>query len=181
MKNIFFTILFLTLTLANSQKVNQEIKTQNGSQFLVGPINLEGLQGESYKHWYNSSYYNYKTDVALTKMIQKKIKGYEIKLFLGTWCGDSKREVPRVIKILEEAKFPIKDLELIALDRRRGYYKKSPSGEEKGWSILKIPTIIFIKNGKEVNRITESPIKTLEEDILAILSGETYIPNYSSK
>lgn len=181
MKAIILFVLILSFNTIKSQQVNQEVITENGRQFLIGPINLKGLQGDAYKNWYEASYNNYQTDNTLVEMIQKKIKGYQIKLFLGTWCGDSKREVPRVIKILEQAEFPTENIELIALDRRKGFYKKSPSGEEKGWNIIKIPTVIFIKNGKEVNRITESPIESLEEDMLAILSGETYIPNYSSK
>lgn len=181
MKYRIFIILLLSFTIINAQKINQEITANNGYQFLVGPINLEGLQNKNYKNWYEASYGNYQTDDVLVEIIQKKLKGYQIKLFLGTWCGDSKREVPRIIKILEKAKFPTENIELIALDRRKGFYKKSPNGEEKGWNIIKIPTVIFIKNGKEVNRITESPIESLEEDMLAILSGETYIPNYSSK
>lgn len=181
MKAIILFALILSFSTIKSQQVNQEITTQNGRQFLVGPINIEGLQSKNYNNWYKASYNNYQTDGALAEIIQKKLKGYQIKLFLGTWCGDSKREVPRIIKILEQAEYPMKNLELIALDRRKGFYKKSPNGEEKGWNIIKIPTVIFIKNGKEVNRITESPIESLEEDMLAILSGETYIPNYSSK
>lgn len=181
MKNVIFIILLLSFTITNAQKINQEITSDNGRQFLVGPINIEGLQGNNYKNWYDASYNNYQTDGALAEIIQKKLKGYQIKLFLGTWCGDSKREVPRIIKILEQAEYPMKNIELIALDRRKGFYKKSPNGEEKGWNIIKIPTVIFIKNGEEVNRITESPIESLEEDMLAILSGQTYIPNYSSK
>ncbi|MFD2588410.1 TlpA family protein disulfide reductase [Croceitalea marina] len=181
MKTYFLFVLLLSLTLGNSQKINQEIKTEKGLQFLVGPINLEGLQSEPYKAWFTPSYNNYEVDKSLTKMMKKSIGDFNIKLFLGTWCGDSKRETPRIIKILKEAKFPLKNLEIIALDRRKGFYKKSPGREEKGLNIIKVPTLIFLKNGKEANRIVESPIASLEEDILAILSGETYVPNYSSK
>ncbi|WP_350293813.1 thioredoxin family protein [uncultured Croceitalea sp.] len=181
MKAYFLFILLLSFTISTSQKINQEIKTEKGLQFLVGPINLDGLQSEPYKNWFTPSYLNYTVDKLLTKMMKKSLGEYKVKLFLGTWCGDSKRETPRILKILHEAKFPMKNLEIIALDRRKGFYKKSPGGEEKGLNIIKVPTLIFLKNGKEVNRIVESPIASLEEDMLAILSGETYIPNYSSK
>ncbi|GMN11238.1 hypothetical protein MTsPCn9_20570 [Croceitalea sp. MTPC9] len=181
MRLSFLFIFLLSFTIVSSQEINQEVHTKQGHRFLVGPINLEGLQSKQYKNWFKASYDSYQTDNTLVEIIQKKIKNYHIKLFLGTWCGDSKREVPRMIKILERANFPMENLELIALDRRKGYYKKSPNGEEKGWNILKIPTMIFLKNDKEVNRIVESPINSLEEDILAIISGETYKPNYSTK
>jgi len=179
MKASILIILFLCVNLSFGQKLNQEIKTEKGHQFLVGPINLEGLQSEPYKNWFNSSYDNYSIDKSLTKLLKKQLEGYELKLFLGTWCGDSKREMPRMIKILKQAQFPLENLEIIALDRRKGFYKKSPSGEEKGLNIIKVPTLIFLKNGKEINRIVERPLASLEEDMLAILTSETYKPNYS--
>ncbi|MDT0540640.1 thioredoxin family protein [Croceitalea sp. P059] len=179
MKASILIILFLSVNLSFGQKLNQEIKTEKGHQFLVGPINLIGLQSEPYKNWFNSSYVNYSVDKSLTKLLKKQLKGYQLKLFLGTWCGDSKREMPRMVKILEQAQFPLENLEIIALDRRKGFYKKSPSGEEKGLNIIKVPTLIFFKNGKEINRIVERPLASLEEDMLAILTSETYKPNYS--
>ena len=179
MKTSILFLLTLSLNVCIAQKVNKEIITDKGRQFLVGPITLEGLQSKPYKTWFNTSYDNYAVDKTLVKMIKKKTKGYHIKLFLGTWCGDSKREMPRMIKILNEAKFPTENLEIIALDSRKDFYKKSPGGEEKGLNIIKVPTLIFFKNGKEINRIVERPIATLEEDILAILSNNIYKPNYS--
>lgn len=179
MKTSILFLLTLSLNVCIAQKTNQEITTDQGRQFLIGPITLDGLQNEPYKTWFNTSYDNYKVDNTLVKMMKKKMKGYHLKLFLGTWCGDSKREMPRMIKILKEGKFPMDKLEIIALDRRKGFYKKSPSGEEKGLSIIKVPTLIFFKNGKEVNRIVERPVASLEEDILAILSSDSYKPNYS--
>jgi thiol-disulfide isomerase/thioredoxin len=85
---------------------------------------------------------------------------------MGTCCGDSKREVPRFIKILKPVDFPMENLKIVALDKRKEKYKKSPQGEEWGLNIRRVPTFIFYKNGREINRIIETPVTTLEEDIL---------------
>ena len=86
------TIIFVwTIFMANAQDHNQAIKLENGKEFLVGPVTLEGLQQVPYKTWYDMSYNSYQVDESLVKMIRKKLKGYDLKLFLGTWCGDSKR------------------------------------------------------------------------------------------
>ncbi len=98
---------------------------------------------------------------------------------MGTWCKDSKREVPRFYKILENAKFQKNKISLIGVDSTKENYKKSPTGEEKGLNIIRVPTFIFYKNGIDVNRIIEYPIESLEKDLLKIIKGETYIPNYS--
>jgi tetratricopeptide (TPR) repeat protein len=66
---------------------------------------------------------------------------------------------------------------VIAVDRTTDAYKQSPTGEEKGLNIHRVPTFIFYKDGKEVNRIVESPKTTFEYDIKAILNGK-YTANY---
>ncbi|MCL6267840.1 thioredoxin family protein [Flagellimonas myxillae] len=180
MKRIFLTFLLLGSGLMHAQTVNQEIEQENGKTFLLGKINLEGLQSEPYNSWFSSNYSSYAVDETLVKVFKPALDGYHVKLFLGTWCGDSKREVPRFLKILEAANFPMENLDIVALDRRSGKVKTSPTGEERGLNIIRVPTMLFYKNGKEVNRIVESPIETLEEDMAQILNGQSYTPNYAT-
>ena len=179
MKTIVTTALSLFVLFGFGQQYNQEIELENGKKFMVGKITQTGLESEPYQSWFHQGYESYVVDEQMTKMFKKSLKKHEVKLFLGTWCGDSKREVPRILKILESCGHPAKRLEMVALDRRKEFYKKSPTGEEKGWNIIKVPTIIFLKDGKEVNRIVESPIASLEEDMAQILLGKPYIPNYA--
>ncbi|MRI00570.1 thiol reductase thioredoxin [Kriegella sp. EG-1] len=174
--SLFSFFFFTTLT---SQKINQEIAVDNQQPFLIGPINVEGLNSKMYQNWYKPNYINYEVDVAKINSIKDKISEYKILLFLGTWCGDSKREVPRFIKILETINFPLSNLKMVALDKRKDSYKKSPTGEEWGLNITRVPTFIFYKNGKEVNRIIENPIESLEADIKKIVTQKPYTPNYS--
>lgn len=179
MKRVLTAMCMLCILSVSAQEFNKEIITENGLQLLVGQINLEGLQNQPYGSWFQSRHDNYYPDDTMVTLFKEKLTEYNIKLFLGTWCGDSKRESPRFIKILETADFPMEQLEIIALDYRKGHYKTSPTGEEKGLNIIKVPTIIFFKNGKEVNRIVESPLETLEEDIAQIVFEKDYVPNYA--
>lgn len=48
-------------------------------------------------------------------------------------------------------------------------------GEEWGLQILRVPTFIFYKNGKEQHRIIESPNRSLELDMLQITTTTNYI------
>ncbi|MBA4747023.1 MAG: thioredoxin family protein [Muricauda sp.] len=179
MKQVLTALLMLCIFCVSAQEFNKEIKTENGLQFLVGQINLEGLQSQPYNNWFQNRYNSYHPDETMVALFKEQLAEYDIKLFLGTWCGDSKRESPRFIKILEAADFPMDQLEIIALDYRKGHYKTSPTGEEKGLNIIKVPTIIFFKDGKEVNRIVESPLETLEEDMAQIVFKKDYVPNYA--
>ena len=169
--------LLFCLSLSYSQTYNQLVVDDKGKEKLLGKINREGLTSNSFKAWFDKNYDNYIPNEKLIKTIKDSLNNYTIKLFLGTWCGDSKREVPRFYKVLDKAKFPENQLQVIAVDNARETYKQSPTGEEKGLNIHRVPTFIFYKDGKEVNRIVESPQATFENDIKAIIDGK-YAPKY---
>ncbi len=175
LKLAFFICILNTIT---AQQINQEIKIADDPAFLVGQITIDGLTSNSYNDWYANNHDSYKVDTETIATIKTTLQSYHILIFMGTWCGDSKREVPRFIKILETADFPMEHLKIVALDRREDHYKMSPNGEEWGLAIKRVPTFIFYKNGSEVNRIIESPIVTLEADIKAIVNNLQYTPNY---
>lgn len=174
---ILFTI-FIIFTTVTAQDINQEINQENGQSFLVGQIDIAGLSSKSYQSWYSNNHKTYEVDEKTISPIKAELAKHQILIFMGTWCGDSKREVPRFIKVLEAADFPMENLKIVGLDRRKEKYKTSPNGEEWGLQIKRVPTFIFYKNGKEINRIIESPITTLEADIKAIVSNNEYTPNY---
>ena len=99
-------------------------------------------------------------------MIRSVRQGVEVTIFFGGWCTDSKREVPRFLRLADESGFPKSSIRLYALDRT----KKSGDGLTEKFGIERIPTFIFLKDGKEIGRITESPATTLEGDVLTILA-----------
>jgi len=84
---------------------------------------------------------------------------------MGTWCSDSRREVPRFIKILDLSEFEQNKIQIINLNRE----KESPGHEEKEKNIDFVPTFIINKNNNEIGRIVEFPIITLESDLFNIL------------
>lgn len=180
MKTIYACLCFIIATnTVLSQKINREAILENGKQLLLGKIDTIGLTATPYKEWYTKNHKDYHVNSAIVSEIKKELAQYKILIFMGIWCGDSKREVPRFIKILEAAEFPMEQLKIVAVDYREGHYKQSPTGEEWGLNIIKVPTFIFLKNGKEVNRIVESPVLSLEEDIKRIISAPPYVANYT--
>ena len=42
------------------------------------------------------------------KKIKMNLKDVSVLCFMGTWCGDSRRETPRFYKIMEAANFDLK-------------------------------------------------------------------------
>jgi tetratricopeptide (TPR) repeat protein len=173
---LLITLCF-AMTHVSAQSFNFEIASEGSAPVLLGKINKDGLLTTSYLDWFQKNYDTYQPNTAIVQHIEPELKEYTITAFMGTWCGDSKREVPRLYKILDAVAFPLDRLTMIAVSRDRDHYKQSPGGEEEGLNIHRVPTFIFYKNGKEINRIVESPVETLEADIASILNG-TYTSNY---
>jgi tetratricopeptide (TPR) repeat protein len=178
MKRIITVItLLFCFQINSSQTLNYSVKDAKGKEKLLGPINKEGLSQPPFDTWFSKNFDDYMVNKSLAKSLKKSLKDYQVKVFLGTWCGDSKREVPRFYKVMEAIDFPEDQLEVFALDKTKDAYKQGPNGEEKGLNIHRVPTFIFYKDGQEVNRIVEHPKATFEHDLEAILNGK-YTSNY---
>jgi thiol-disulfide isomerase/thioredoxin len=89
-----------------------------------------------------------------------------IKVVLGTWCSDSRREFPRFMKVLSALNFPMERLMIIGVNRSKTCIE---AGVGKGFVDF-VPTFIVYKNEVEVGRIVETPIKSLELDFYSIVS-----------
>lgn len=141
-------------------------------EILVGKKERKDIEAEPYGSlWYQDNYQQYVTDKQAIKKLKKALKPVsKLEIFMGTWCGDSKREVPRMFKILDEAGFDFEKLTLITVTRD----KDTPEGYETDMDITNVPTFIFYENGKETNRIVELPVESLEKDMISILGDNNY-------
>ena len=181
MRALFIILLCAAIQNLNAQLYNQEYFGEDGSQFLLGPIKKNRLTEGHYGQWFNPQFSAYQVDQEALALIEKSIEDYDLLLFLGTWCSDSQREVPGIFKILEEAGYPTDLVEIYAVDERTEFRKTTPGGEAKARNIVHVPTLIFIKDGKEVNRIIELPVQTLEKDMIAIMNRQDYRPHYADE
>lgn len=180
--NIFILILAaISFGLFNLNSSNipegmfEDPKT--GKPMLLGAISIEELQQEPFAEWYQMESDGYEVDTELTNAISNPGQ-YTYEVFLGTWCGDSRREVPRMEKIFSEMGIDMSNVLIVTLDRD----KISPNGEQEGKDIRYVPTLIVNKDNQEIGRIVESPSSetaTLESDLFEISLGIPPVPNYS--
>ncbi len=174
MKNFFLLAFTFFLISCSAQKKASAEKNESGD--LVGYANKESFNQAPYNIWFNQKFDAYKPDSSTITSLKTALKGITIKGFMGTWCGDSKRETPHFYKILEQANFNLNKLELITVNRT----KKTPDNLQEGLNIIRVPTFIFYKKGKEIGRYVEYARESLEKDILKIVSGETYKHSYDN-
>jgi thiol-disulfide isomerase/thioredoxin len=174
--NKIISLLFIAFSYTiSAQNISDKPK------ILYGSCTKDSLMTEPFGKWFNTGYYSYQPNAAIIASLKKQsFENISVKIFFGTWCGDSKREVPRFLKLLSAISFPDKKVQLIGVGTGDSLVKQSPQHEEAGLGIFRVPTFIVYKNGIEINRINEFPAFSLEKDLLGILSNQSYTPNYRS-
>ncbi len=157
---------------------NQESKDQRGNPQLLGKCTRAGLEMAPYNSWFDKNYNNYTVDSVTANRLRSSLKGKKVRIFMGTWCGDSQREIPRIYKLLDYCGIDPAAVQLIMVSASDSMYKQSPGHEEKGMDIFRVPDLIVYNQGKELGRIVESPNISLEKDLLMISQGREYTPHY---
>jgi thiol-disulfide isomerase/thioredoxin len=173
MKNLVLVLLIVSAFSCSSKK-NMVNATKDASGNLVGIAAKENFQVEPYNAWFQPNYDSYTLNAEVIEKLKPIINNVTIKAFMGTWCGDSQQQTPVFYKILDATGFNYKNLQLIAVNRS----KSTPDNLQEGFDIVRVPTFIFYKEGKEIGRFVEYPRETVENDILKIVSGEPYKHSY---
>jgi thiol-disulfide isomerase/thioredoxin len=114
---------------------------------------------------FRERYDTVKVEEPLVGMLQKLSPDVDVVVFYGSWCGDSRREVPRFLRVVEKGGFVKERVRYYGLDRT----KKSPDGLTDQYAIERVPTFILLRSGKELGRVVELPRTTLEGDMVEIL------------
>ena len=177
MKNILTSLILLFAMNAGAQELNKKIEDPTRhKQVLVNKCSREGITTfAEFKESYDPNYTAYIPDSTALADLSKLLKGKKVTIVLGTWCGDSKLQVPHFLKIMDAAKIDEDKITIIAVDGA----KKAENGLIDSLNITRVPTFIFTdKKGKETARIIEHPEETLEKDMLKLLAAR---PNNPTK
>ena len=147
---------------------------------IVGKTNKsEILKSKQHRSWFNDVYNSYQPEPETIEELIHLFKNndFHVDVYFGTWCADSQREVPKLIKLLEEGQFNFKNLNLIGLDRDK-IIPGIPEEQRKELNVFNVPTIIVYEDGKEINRFVEYARESLERDLLKIFSKTPYKNSY---
>ena len=133
---------------------------------LLGHLTRNELR--AYAAWQPLFVEPYVPDASAIAAIKANAGGVTVLLIVATWCPDSKREVPRFFAIMDGAGIGESQLTMVGVDRT----KKDAEGLTEKWSVTRVPTFIFLRNGQEVGRVVErTPAgATLESEIARVLA-----------
>ena len=167
-------LCFLILSSSTLIAQTQTYETADATIHYWGVMTLEDLQTAPHAWLAETS------PLPLTSAEwSSKLEQIEVDIYLGTWCGDSKRWVPAFIQLWQQLGLSTGQLNLIALHNEGDNYKQGPEGETLGLNIHRVPTFIFrSEDGDEVGRIVERPLNDLETDLAQIAMGAASLPRY---
>ena len=133
---------------------------------LTGEVTREQIE-ESVPDWVAEEV-TAQPDMSAAQALAAVSPGAEVTVYLGTWCGDSKRELPRLWRALDETggAAPVA-FRYVAVGRD----KKEPVALTEGADLRYVPTFVVERDGREVGRIVEESPHGVERDLLALLDG----------
>lgn len=141
---------------------------RDATTWLLGDFLPSRFFSPPHSSWYVSGYRDYtpRTEF-IAELKELDISSLTVIVVLGTWCPDSRREVPAFMKIVELWGFPEDKIRFIGVD----IDKNAPLEDYMELGIVRVPTFIFYQNNSEKGRIIEVPITSLEQDTRNILKG----------
>lgn len=171
-------LLFCLISQLASAQTPLTYINSYGDKHLAGPFELNVLRTDTtYSKWFeeNAAKFQLKGEDTSWKSVFEET---EVEIYIGTWCGDSKRWVPQFVKLWTDLGLKEDQLKFTALYDGEELYKQGPNAEEKGKQIHRVPTFIFKKEGQEYARMVEYPRNDLEKDLAQIAVGYPSEPNY---
>lgn len=178
MRFIYMAVAICCFHYSYSQQTKYVINS-DGDTVLLGTHSFEELLKAPFDRWFvpgvDTAHFSKKE----ARKLRGEMKDCSITIFMGTWCGDSRREVPRLYAVLDFINFPKDKIKLVFLDNADSAYKESPDHEEAGRYILRVPTVIVSKQGTETGRVIEYPKVNWVADLYTIVQEKSYTPNYA--
>lgn len=158
--------IIITTIQINSQDYKIIPDEKNSEPLILGYCPASIIIDSLFKDTWTTEYNNYQPDYKTLDSLEGKIEDVTIKIVFRSTCSDSREQLPRLFKVLNELNYSVKSITLIGVNRE----KQGLSNEAEGLEIELVPTIIFYKDGSEIGRIVETPAESLEKDLLKILS-----------
>ena len=126
------------------------LKDNDGGKILKGIISRDILARDTSFKWYAQNQKPYAGgEDAVT--FGKHKDSIQLVIFLGTWCEDSQVIIPKLFPFFDAAGFSNDRVTLIGVDRN----KKSISHIADAFNIINVPTVIVMKEGRELGRVVE--------------------------
>jgi len=146
-----FLITIFVFNISRGQDQFQVLSERPNEKSLKGIISREVLESDTSFTWYASNFKAYSPNTEAVTALRKYADSIQLLVFMGTWCEDSQFIIPKFYALTDAAGFTQNRITLIGVDRS----KKTFSHLAEALDIKNVPTIIVLKDGKELGRVVE--------------------------
>ena len=101
--------------------------------------------------WFAANQQGYVPDQKALQAFRSQKDSINIIAFGGTWCGDTKVVLPKFFMLADAAGLSPDRITVLGVDRS----KKTIQHLTEIFNVTHVPTIIVMKNGKELGRVVE--------------------------
>jgi thiol-disulfide isomerase/thioredoxin len=151
--------IMLALTIALAISINSAAQTpytntinDRKETVLNGIITKYAIaNNDVFKTWYRSNQASYNPDATVLAAMEAAKAKVQFVIFGGTWCEDTQFILPKFFKLQEQAGIADNAISFYGVDRA----KKTLGNLNDAFKITNVPTIIVMKDGKEVGRVVE--------------------------
>ena len=118
--SIYFILLIIGCKNQEPQKTTpqkplevESLIGEEGETVILGYMNRANLNTPEFQAWFQPEYDNIKIPEGWSEEFKPLAKNLEFKLFLGTWCGDTQRELGVCLNFLISWEYPKTKLKCI--------------------------------------------------------------------
>ncbi len=155
--------------LAVSGLTRSSVGDEHKEPTLLGPTTREAVEAAE-PEWVAAEVAAMPDEAAAQELAAVE-PGAAVTVYLGTWCSDSRRELSRFWRAVDEAGGEVPfTVEYVAVDRAA----KRPPELEREQGLRWVPTFIVRRGGEEVGRVVEVSPHGIEKDLLALLDGDLH-------
>jgi thiol-disulfide isomerase/thioredoxin len=159
-------MLLLHTADAQTNYTSEDDPKQPGAFLYKGRITHYLLANTPAFGWYATGQSAFKPSVSFLNALESARGKVRFLIFGGTWCEDTQSILPKFFKAQTAAGFPDSDLTFYAVDRS----KKTIGNEAQTYAITNVPTIIVLRDGKEIGRVVEyGKTGKWEEELIGLL------------
>jgi hypothetical protein len=150
MQNLLF-VLAVMITLNGFAQSQFQVTKEGSDKIMKGIITRRDISEDTAFKWYKANQAGYTPNAAAVQALKLKGENIQLIAFGGTWCDDTKVILPKFFSLTDAAGFPDTRLTLVGVDRS----KKTISHLAEALGVINVPTIIVLKDGKELGRVVE--------------------------
>lgn len=148
---LFFNLVTVGLYAQAQYEASQDMPNHPKVKIVRGLVNKYLIQNDTAFAWYNQSQGYYNPDTATLNAFERSKGKYDFVVFGGTWCEDTQFILPKFFKLQEKSGIPDNAITVFGVNRA----KTSLGNIAQALNVSLVPTIIVMKDGKEVGRVVE--------------------------